>query len=407
MEKEITRTLLFSFAGGAVLCLLAFSRSYSDVQARTDETQAHTDSLHTRERYKLLVTDRSRYLMEDSLSWGIVGLYTGHRSFFLNNTIKEHAFDDTGHYVVSAYRSMVEIARDTLLVIEGEKFEPRWPDVLTDTVGATFQFTDYSQQAESTEWRIMGPDSMPVTSAETDFKWTPAIPGTYLAQVRVKFRSGNDETLTQELTVETPKPVALVRKPVAPVPYKPRPKPQPRKPRVDPPEPTNISISCFGKQMTKLTRAVTVQIEEPDNRAELNYKNTPVSFLVTPKVDCALSRFTYYTKSTGSKVKITIKCITPPPGYTGNVEYERHFEGGFDAYKATFHELENMPVLFAGLKYKVTITPITGQMGYFPTGSNKFKEVDESGRVRMNGTGITFTDAEETCLFNVVFKCAE
>ena len=413
MEKEVIRTLLGTCAIGSLCVLASYTSPLSGIGA-FDRGESPPVSLDARKVYDLRVLDETRYdLKRDSLTWWVRPYGDDAlQGFYLNDNVREHAFADTGRYVVSAYKHMREIARDTFVVVEGEKFEWAGPDATTDTVGAVFLFTDYSQQARSTEWLIAGPQgdlgsSVPAptaTSNEPEFEWRPQLPGTYTAYVKVEFASGRVEHDSTLITVMAPAARPMVDvKPPLPTPIRPRRQPRPRIPAPTPAPPPS-STAAFGIETTRFTGTTKVEIEIPDRKKVTNYKSTEVTFTMTPPSDCVLDHFSYFTKSRGSRVAITITCETP--GRTG-APFSRSFDGGFDAFTATVHSMANMPVLFKGVKYRISIRPVEGEMGYFPIDGNKFGVVDEHGTRKLGQGNIQFTSDSETCLFDVVFRAAQ
>ncbi|HMU13709.1 MAG: hypothetical protein JST41_00430 [Bacteroidetes bacterium] len=403
MENAIITTLIGTFAIGSLGLLATLPEPPGSILAKpVDEASDVMDTLQRLVTYDLRVADGSRYDLNDSLFWSIEDR-SGERRFISDVRVLRQVFPDTGRYVVNSFRHMRVIARDTFVVVDGERFDIEWPDAYP-VVGDEMEFGDYSTGAlkDGTLWHITG-DSTDTTWNEPNFTWRPVKAGAYSANVRVQFGSGLEKDTTWHFLVSAPAPVKpdpdLPRKEVV-VRKKRRSAPPPR--RAPPPPAPN---AAFGREDVRFTGRLRMEIESQDRKKITDYRDSEVAFLFTPPVNCVLDRFSYYTQPTGGKGQITIKCISPER--TPPVEFNRPFVCGFDREKATSHPIANMPVMFEGVKYRISIKPVIGTMGYFPIQGNRFGVVDEQGGRLVGKGAIQFTSDTSTCLFDVVFRAAQ
>ncbi len=405
MEKEITRTLLGVFLCGSLGLLAALPRTPGDVQVLTRDKSTIGDSLFANEVYDLRVADTMRYALSDSLSWWIEGPVPRSGMLHMDIRVKRHVFEEPGVYMVGAYKNLREIARDTLFVSLGEGIDLVPPDDLEDTTGAIFSLRDGSRQTTSTAWSIRKADGDSVIerSNEKDFDWSADLPGQYWAQLMVETRSGQvlRDSIMLTATVPAPRPVFVQEAaPIVP------PKPRPSEPRVrtHTPPPAPVATNTAFLPDRNLPLLIRVPTEPPDRKV-VTFKSQATRFEISPRSNCRLHKVSYFSSGDIGKVQVKIECITP--ACTGEKILVREFVAGYDAYTTHTHEFKNMPVLNKGCKYRMTMTPLKGKLGYFEVEKNKFREVKEDGRtVMINGTSIKILD-EETCVYNLIFQSDE
>lgn len=402
MQKEITRLLLAVFGAFSLSLLSVRPRPASAVLVSADEADLNDTVLSTDIEYKLQVADRSRWDINDSLSWSVVNIFSGQSNYFLNNTVKEHTFTDTGTYVVRAFRDMKEIANDTLLVGLGESFKVEWPARSEFILGGTLSAEDLSTRVASRTWKVTHGDTvldLPSANAAI-LECVPLDTGSYTVEITVNLESGKVERDRQTFRVGPPpaeEPVAEVRTPVK---VEPKPKKEPWKPKETTPVVTGNTGECFvtGKKMEG--SSFLIKVEKPP-RNQVTFEDQATVFKISPKYDCMFTGFEYFSNGKIDDLEIKIECLNRL--CVGTAVYPFKRKGGYDAHDAVRIDFTNLPILNKDFEYRITVKAKSpGMLGFFPIQSNVFKPEKQGNTFRMGEASISFADLK-TCIFNLRF----
>lgn len=197
--------LLALAATGALLFLGGTQIKPIDVTRGAQGKAMDGDSLFTDTEYSFRVEG-----VEDStgLEWSAALKGMEPEPFMEDVHIASKTFSDPGWYHLLLARDGELIAEDSVLVHQGDRFNPSFPmQVRADTVGTAFSFHDRSQNVASRKWEILRNDSTIAVAAEADWNWTAAAPGQYQARLVVLMRSGkSDSASTKLVVVDAPKP---------------------------------------------------------------------------------------------------------------------------------------------------------------------------------------------------------
>ena len=403
MQKEVTRFLLIFFGAASVSLIAVRPRAASDVAVKDPEDAIVADSaLISDTEYKLQVADKSRFDINDSLSWSIGNRFTGPNGYFLNNTVKEHTFTDSGTYLVRAFKDMKEIACDTLLVGLGESFRIQWPEKTTLILGGSISAEDLSTRVASRTWKVTHAEldlDLPSANAAI-LELEPLDTGLYTVEIRVNLESGEVKRDQQTFRVAPrpmQEPVAVVKTPVK---TEPKPKREPWKPKETPPPPVSNSGECFvtGKKLEG--SSFLIKVEKPP-RNQVTFEDQATVFKISPKYDCMFTGFEYFSNGKIDDLEIKIECLNRLCVGTSTYPFKR--KGGYDAHDAVRIEFTNLPILNKDFEYRITVKAKSpGMLGFFPIQSNVFKPEKQGNTFRMGEASISFADLK-TCIFNLRF----
>lgn len=410
MNRTIVYTLLAICLTGLTSAGIALLRTKAPgpISVRDQETDSLVNgrSLMAMRDYDLLIPDSVLPPDEDTLTWYIRKQETTgplHHSFQLNEPVRELKFTDTGYYDVRAYKGMKEVGYSLLHVIDGDRFEVRWGPELEKEVGATFSFRDASTNVARRAWVISrAATGESVTSGEgTNLDWTPTDTGTYLARVKVEFRSGKVERSEETLAVALlPPPQPEPKKVPEPRPVKERTVKKWEPPAHEAAPPPSGSASCFPMDVKTEGSPFLIKVEKPA-RNQVQFLDEATVFKISPKYDCMFTGFDYFATGKIDNIEITIECLNKL--CAGKNPYKFKFKGTHDAYDAAKASFTSAPIMNKDFEYRITVKAQSpGQLGFFPIATNIFKPEKQGNTFRMSEASISFSDLK-TCIYNLRF----
>ena len=384
---------------------LFWPRPAPEVTVRDQQVDTLVDShmLWAAYDYDLFIRDSIRVSPDDSLTWYIQKReLTGPKEvdFQLNEAVREWKFRDTGYYDVHAYLDLKEVGHSLMHVIDGDRFEVQWGPELEKALGTSFDFRDASTNVAKRAWTISraGSDETVASGENVNFEWTPPDTGTYIAHVKVEFRSGKVER-SQETLAVMPPPKAEPKLVVV-VPQKPKPAKKWEPPVRETPPPPIGSASCFPTTVRTEGSSFMIKVDKPA-RAQVEFHDEATVFKISPKYDCMFTGFEYFATGKIDNIEITIECLNKD--CVGKNPYKFKFKGTLDAYDAAKASFTSAPILNKDFEYRITVKAASpGQLGFFPLATNIFKPEKQGNTFRMSEASISFSDLR-TCIFNLRF----
>ncbi|MBP7514984.1 MAG: hypothetical protein KA791_10575 [Flavobacteriales bacterium] len=353
--------------------------------------------------YDLLIPDSILSQENDTLTWyirkqDITGLK--YQSFELNEPVREYTFRDTGYYDVRAYLDLKEVGHSLMHVIDGDRLNVQWGNELEQPLGATFSLRDASTNVDRRSWTInrAGTGEEAGSGSDVNLDWTPSDTGTYIAAIKVEFKSGKVERSQETLAViPAPPPPKPEPKKAEPAPVKPKPEKW-TPPAYEPPAPV-ASSDCFPRSVKTEGTAFLVPVERP-TRNQVEFLDQATSFIVSPIHDCMFTGFDYFATGKIDNIEITIECLS---NCTGKRSITIKTKGAHDAYEAVKASFTSLPIMNADYRYKITVKAVSpGQLGFFQTKGNQFREERNGRAIRDSNITLTMLD-EKTCIYNLRF----